>query len=109
MNEALIHEIVVRFRGGASMRHIAQSLRISRRTVKQALDQVEQDRGVGSTERSTRKKVRSGSQLDAHLGELAVVDPPGGHEPEDRARHARPPGERGGVAGFNVSPYDASG
>jgi hypothetical protein len=55
MNEALIHEIVVRFRGGASMRHIAQSLRISRRTVKQVLDQVEQDRGVGSAERSPRK------------------------------------------------------
>ena len=72
MNEALIHEIVVRFRGGASMRRIAQSLRISRRTVKQVLDQVEQDRGVGSTERSSRKKARRGSQLDAHLG--AITD-----------------------------------
>ena len=55
MNETLIHEIVVRFRGGASMRHIAQGLGISRRTVKQVLDQVEQDRGVGSAERSPRK------------------------------------------------------
>ena len=70
MYEALIHEILVRFRGGASMRHIAQSLRISRRTVKQAVDQVEQERGVGSTERSPRKKARRGSQLDAHLGTI---------------------------------------
>ena len=70
MNEALIHEIVVRFRGGASMHHIAQSLRISRRTVKQVLDRVEHDRSVGSTERSSPKKARRGSQLDAHLGTI---------------------------------------
>ena len=49
MNDTLIHEIVIRFRGGASMRRIAQSLRISRRTVKRALDQIEQVRGAGST------------------------------------------------------------
>ena len=36
MNDALIHEIVIRFRGGASMRRIAHSLHISRRTVKRA-------------------------------------------------------------------------
>jgi DNA-binding transcriptional regulator LsrR (DeoR family) len=44
MNDALIHEIVVRFRGGASMRRIAQSLGISRRTVKRAIEEVEQGR-----------------------------------------------------------------
>jgi len=73
MNEALIHEIVVRFRGGASMRHIAQSLGISRRTVKQVLDQVEQNRGVGSTEQAPRKKARRCSQLDAHLGTITEL------------------------------------
>jgi DNA-binding transcriptional regulator LsrR (DeoR family) len=41
MNEALIHEIVVCFNGGASMRHIAQSLGINRRTVKRVLNEVE--------------------------------------------------------------------
>ena len=52
---------------------IAQSLGIGRRTVKQVLDQVEQDRGVGSTERSSRKKARRGSQLDAHLGTITEL------------------------------------
>jgi transposase len=73
MNEALIHEIVVRFRGGASMRHIAQSLGISRRTVKRVLDQVEQDRGARSTEQPYGKKDRRGSQLDAHLGTMTEL------------------------------------
>src|SRR6516165_8501339 len=73
MNETLIHEIVVRFRGGASMRHIAQRLGISRRTVKQVLDQVEQNRGVGSTEQAPRKKARHGSQLDTHLGTITEL------------------------------------
>jgi transposase len=73
MNEALIHEIVVRFRGGASMRHIAQSLGINRRTVKRVLDQVEQDRGARSTEQPYGKKDRRGSQLDAHLGTMTEL------------------------------------
>ncbi len=72
MNDALIHEIVIRFRGGASMRRIAQSLRISRRTVKRALDQTEQVRGAGSTPGPAHPRTRRGSQLDAHVG--AITD-----------------------------------
>ena len=37
MNDTLIHEIVLRFRGGASMRRIAQSLHVSRRTVRRLM------------------------------------------------------------------------
>ena len=37
MNDALVHEIVALFRGGASMRRIARSLGVSRRTVRRAL------------------------------------------------------------------------
>ncbi len=44
MNDTLMHEIVVRFRGGASIRRIAQSLHISRRTVKRMLDRIERAR-----------------------------------------------------------------
>ena len=55
------------------MRQIAQSLGISRRTVKQVLDQVEQDRGVGSTEQAPRKKARRGSQLDAYEATIAEL------------------------------------
>jgi transposase len=72
MNDALIHEIVVRFRGGASMRRIAQSLHISRRTVKRALDRIEQDRSAGSEPGPDQPRRRRGSQLDAHLG--AITD-----------------------------------
>jgi DNA-binding transcriptional regulator LsrR (DeoR family) len=46
MNDTLIHEIVVRFQGGASIRRIAQSLHISRRTVKRVLDRIEHARGA---------------------------------------------------------------
>jgi transposase len=72
MNDALIHEIVIRFRGGASMRRIAQSLRISRRTVRRALDQIEQVRGAGSEPGPSQPRTRRGSQLDAHVG--AITD-----------------------------------
>jgi transposase len=72
MNDALIHEIVIRFRGGASMRRIAQSLHISRRTVKRALDQIKQVRGAGSTQGPSHPRPRRGSQLDAH--ERAITD-----------------------------------
>ena len=71
-NDALIHEIVIRFRGGASMRRIAQSPRISRRTVKRALDQIEQVRGAGSTPEPAQARTPRGSQLDAHVG--AITD-----------------------------------
>ena len=72
MNDALIHEIVIRFRGGASMRQIAASLHLSRRTVKRALDQVEQVRGAGSTRGPSPPRARRGSQLDAYEG--AITD-----------------------------------
>ena len=52
MNDALIHEIVIRFRGGASMRRIAQSLRISRRTVK---------RGAGPDRAGSRRRFHAGT------------------------------------------------
>ena len=40
MNRDLVHKIVALSRGGASMRRIARSLGVSRRTVKEALAQV---------------------------------------------------------------------
>ena len=66
MNDTLIHEIVVRFRGGASIRRIAQSLHISRRTVRRALDRVERARGADPTTKLPQFSPRRGSQLDAH-------------------------------------------
>jgi transposase len=72
MNDALIHEIVIRFRGGASMRRIARSLHISRRTVKRVLDQIEQARASGSAAGPSPPPTRRGSQLDAHVG--AITD-----------------------------------
>jgi transposase len=72
MNDALIHEIVIRFRGGASMRRIAHSLHISRRTVKRALDRIEQVRASGSAPGPSQPTTRRGSQLDAHVG--AITD-----------------------------------
>ena len=66
MNDALIHEIVVRFRGGASIRRIAQSLHLSRRTVRRVLDRIEQARGADSTTDLSPLRPRRGSQLDAH-------------------------------------------
>ena len=73
MNDALIHEIVALFHGGASMRRIARSLRISRRTVRQALEP-----GRAGPRRSVRRRSmprrqpRRGSQLDAY--EPAIAD-----------------------------------
>jgi transposase len=72
MNDSLIHEIVLRFRGGASMRRIAQTLHISRRTVRRALDQVDRARTAGPTPGGSPAGPRRGSQLDAH--EETVVD-----------------------------------
>jgi transposase len=68
MNDTLIHEIVVRFRGGASIRRIAQSLHISRRTVRRVLDRIEQVRGTDATAGPSPSRSRRGSQLDAHQG-----------------------------------------
>jgi transposase len=72
MNDTLIHEIVLRFRGGASMRRIAQSLHISRRTVRRALDQVDQARMAGPPSGESRARLRRTSQLDAY--EATIVD-----------------------------------
>jgi transposase len=72
MNNTLIHEILVRFRGGASIRRIAQSLHISRRTVKRVLDQIEHVRGTDSTAGPSPPRPRRGSQLDAYKG--AITD-----------------------------------
>ena len=72
MNDTVIHEIVLRFRGGASMRQIAQSLHISRRTVRRALDQVDQARTAGPAPGESQARPRRGSQLDAYEG--TIVD-----------------------------------
>ncbi|HMB08219.1 MAG TPA: helix-turn-helix domain-containing protein [Isosphaeraceae bacterium] len=69
MNADLVHKIVVLFRGGASVRRIARSLGVSRRTVDRALAQVEQARSTGPTPRPAAAR---GSQLDAY--EPAIVD-----------------------------------
>ena len=67
MNDTLIHEIVTRFHGGASMRRIAESLHIGRRTVRRVLEQVEQARSAGCQHRSCSDAMpRRGSQLDAY-------------------------------------------
>jgi transposase/predicted HTH domain antitoxin len=72
MNDTLIHEIVLRFRGGASMRRIAQSLHISRRTVRRVLDQVDQARIADPAPGGSQARPRRGSQLDAFEG--TIVD-----------------------------------
>jgi transposase len=72
MNDTLIHEIVVRFQGGASIRRIAQSLHISRRTVKRVLDRIEQARGAVGVMELSQPGPRRGSQLDAHQN--AITD-----------------------------------
>jgi transposase len=69
MNDSVINEIVALFHGGASVRRIARSLRVSRRTVDKALRQVEQARGG---EAAPRPKGARGSLLDAY--EPVIVD-----------------------------------
>ena len=69
MNDTLISKIVVLFHGGASVRRIARSLGVSRRTVAKALKQIEQARGEGAT---LRPKAQRGSLLDAY--EPMIVD-----------------------------------
>jgi transposase len=72
MNDTVIHQIVVRFRGGASIRQIARSLHISRRTVRRALDQIERARATDPAEQRSQGLPRRGSQLDAY--EPAILD-----------------------------------
>jgi transposase len=63
MNSDLTLKIVALFHGGASMRRIARSLGVSRRTVSKALRLVEQARGTGPP---PRPKAARGSLLDAY-------------------------------------------
>jgi transposase-like protein len=60
MNDSVINEIVALFHGGASVRRIARSLGVSRRTVDKALRQVEQARGGGA---APQPKGARGSRL----------------------------------------------
>ena len=66
MNDTLIHEIVLRFRGGASMRQIARSLHVSRRTVRQVLDRVDQARITGPAPEEFQVTPRPVLSLPAH-------------------------------------------
>ena len=72
MNSTVIHQIVTLFHGGASIRRIAQGLRISRRTVRKALAQLDAARTAGPPEGLPRPAATRGSQLDAH--EPAILD-----------------------------------
>lgn len=69
MNTDLVSKIVALFHGGASVRRIARSLGVSRRTVDKALAQVEQARGAGP---APPAKAARGSLLDAY--EPAIAD-----------------------------------
>jgi transposase len=67
MNELTRNEIIRRHQGGASMRAIARSLRIARKTVRRALDQQEQDRTAGPRHPELPPpRQRRASSLDAH-------------------------------------------
>jgi transposase len=72
MNPELVNKIVALFHGGASVRRIALSLGVSRRTVHRALGQVEQARGGASPERAPRAATARASKLDAY--EPAIAD-----------------------------------
>src|SRR5262249_33019622 len=69
MTHALVCKIAALFRDGTSMRRIARSLGISRRTVSQALRQDNQARGTGPP---LRPKAARGRLLDAD--EPAIAD-----------------------------------
>ncbi|MDR3637857.1 MAG: IS21 family transposase [Isosphaeraceae bacterium] len=72
MNPELVANIVVLFHGGASVRRIALSLGVSRRTVHRALGQVEQARAGVPPERAPQRAAARGSKLDPY--EAAVAD-----------------------------------
>jgi transposase len=72
MNSELVSKIVTLFHGGASVRRIALSLSVSRRTVHRALGQVEQARATGPTGRAPRSAAARASKLDAYAP--AIVD-----------------------------------
>jgi len=73
MNSDLIHKIVSLSQGGASMRRIARSLGVSRRTVKKALGQVEGARGSGPLQGPPRSAPARGSRLDAYDAAIAEL------------------------------------
>ena len=64
MNDTVIHQIVILSQGGASIRRIAQSLHLSRRTVRRALEQHQQARTAGRPGEGPGPPPRRGSQLD---------------------------------------------
>ncbi len=67
MNEQMRNEIIRRHQGGASMRVIARSLGIARKTVRRVLDRQEQDRGEGPRHPELpQPRQRRASSLDAH-------------------------------------------
>src|SRR5262249_28348901 len=72
MNSDLIHKIVALSQGGASMRRIARSLGVSRRTVSKALEEIERARGLGPPEGAPRPRTARGRLLDAY--EPAIAD-----------------------------------
>ena len=65
MNDNLIHQIVILFQGGASIRRIARSLHIGRRTVQRVLEQHQQARTVDPPWDVPGSAPQRGSQLDA--------------------------------------------
>jgi transposase len=66
MNTELVSKIVALFHGGASVRRIALSLGVSRRTVQKALGRVEQARSAGAPEAEPRPSTTRPSKLDAY-------------------------------------------
>jgi transposase len=69
MNDGVVNQIVALFHGGASVRRIARSLGVGRRTVDKVLRQVEQARNAAAT---PQPRGRRGSLLDAY--EPVIVD-----------------------------------
>jgi len=79
MNELTRNEIIRRHQGGASLRAIARSLRIARKTVRRVLEQQEQDRIEGPRHpQLPQPRQRRASSLDAYedsMRELLVRYP----------------------------------
>jgi len=71
MSSELVSKIVTLFHGGASVRRIALSLSVSRRTVHRVLGQVEQARATGPAGRAPRPAVARASKLDAYAPAIA--------------------------------------